>query len=144
MSAAINDPPTGEGDGQSWRAWLAPLVSILAFGLVATVLHQVLARHPLHEIVADLRAIPAASLATAAGLTALSYALLTGYDGLALRYLGRRIAPARVALTVLRRLCVRPQPEPRVVHRRRRALPHLLGTGPDDDRRRDGASASAA
>ncbi len=99
MSQAVHESSIGDPASRAWRAWLAPLVSVLAFALVAGVLHQVLARHPLREIVADLRAIAPASLAAAAGLTALSYALLTGFDGLALRYLGRSIAPARIALT---------------------------------------------
>ena len=94
------EPAAHSSDARSaWRAWLAPLLSVVAFALVAAVLHRVLEAHPLHEIVDDLRAIPADALALAALLTIASYALLTGYDMLALRYLDRRLPPRRVALT---------------------------------------------
>jgi phosphatidylglycerol lysyltransferase len=83
----------------AWRAWLAPVVSVVAFALVAVVLHRVLAAHPLAEIVADLRSIPRSALAAAALATVASYLLLTRYDALALRYLGRDVAAPRIALT---------------------------------------------
>lgn len=99
MSGTVAGNSTEAQGVRAWRAWLAPVVSVLAFALVATVLHRVLAQHPLHEILAALRAIPPAALGVAAALAVLSYALLACYDALALRYLRRRIAPARVALT---------------------------------------------
>jgi uncharacterized membrane protein YbhN (UPF0104 family) len=43
------------------------------------------------DVVAQLASLPVSRIAAALGLTAASYLLLTGYDFLALRYIGRRL-----------------------------------------------------
>jgi phosphatidylglycerol lysyltransferase len=51
------------------------------------------------EVASGLRAIPRAALLGAAAATALDYLLLSGYDLLALRYVGRSLPTGRVVLT---------------------------------------------
>ncbi|GMU68133.1 MAG: hypothetical protein AMXMBFR37_04660 [Steroidobacteraceae bacterium] len=87
------------GSVAAWRRWLAPLVSVLAFALVVWVVHHVLARYRVHDIAAELRAIAPAKLLAAAALTALSYSLLTLYDWLGVRYVGKPVSYRRTALT---------------------------------------------
>jgi phosphatidylglycerol lysyltransferase len=82
-----------------WRRWIAPIVSVALFVLVAVVLQHALAEYRLHDVVAELRAIPSRALLGAAALTAASYALLTLYDTLGIRYVGKPIPYARTALT---------------------------------------------
>ncbi|MEZ5533264.1 MAG: bifunctional lysylphosphatidylglycerol flippase/synthetase MprF [Steroidobacteraceae bacterium] len=93
MSQVADDPAI------AWHRWLAPLVSALAFALVIAVVHHVLARYHLRDIVAELRAIAPARVAAAAGLTVLSYLLLTLYDTMAVRYVGKPVPYRRTALT---------------------------------------------
>ncbi len=83
----------------AWRRWFAPAVSLLAFALVILVLHHALAKYHLHDIVVELRKIPAPALAAAAALTASSYFLLTLYDTLGVRYLGKPVPYSRIAMT---------------------------------------------
>jgi phosphatidylglycerol lysyltransferase len=88
--------PTGH---VRWRRWVAPVLSLALFGLVAVVLQHALAEYRLHDVLAELGAIPLHALLAAAALTATSYGLLTLYDTLGVRYVGKRIAYPRVALT---------------------------------------------
>ncbi len=86
-------------DPAGWRKWLAPTVSVLAFALVIAVLHHALARYHLRDVVLELRHLPAPALLAASLLTATSYLLLTGYDALGVRYVGKPVPYPRVALT---------------------------------------------
>jgi phosphatidylglycerol lysyltransferase len=52
-----------------------------------------------HELVQDALDLPWGQLALSIALTALNYVVLAGYDFLAFAYIGRRLAPARIALT---------------------------------------------
>lgn len=61
------------------------------------ILHQ-LRGHTAAEVFADLRAIPARRLALSFAATVLGYLALAGYDLMALRSLGRRLALRRVVL----------------------------------------------
>jgi phosphatidylglycerol lysyltransferase len=85
--------------GAGIRRWLAPTLSVALFAVVAAVLHQVLGAYRLHDVLATLRTIPASAIAGASLCTAGSYALLTGYDALALRYVQKPVSYARTALT---------------------------------------------
>jgi phosphatidylglycerol lysyltransferase len=96
--AATVDAPTPSAPG-AWRAWLAPVLSVLVFGLVAVVLHHVLGSYHLRDVMAALKSIPASDVLAAAALTAGSYAMLTLYDWLGVRYLQKAISYARTALT---------------------------------------------
>ncbi len=93
MPAAVPEAAPG------WRRWLAPAVSVLLFVVVAAVLHHVLGSYRLHDVLQELRAIPARALAGAALLTAGSYTMLTLYDWLGIRYIEKPVSYARTALT---------------------------------------------
>ena len=75
-----------------------PLLGLVLFALAAAVLQRELTEYHYGDVVAHLRAIPRTRVAVAFGLTALGYLALTGYDALALRFVGRALAYRRVAL----------------------------------------------
>ncbi|HEX7416614.1 MAG TPA: bifunctional lysylphosphatidylglycerol flippase/synthetase MprF, partial [Steroidobacteraceae bacterium] len=79
--------------------WLLPLFTFAIFVLVAFLIHRELAQFRLRDVIARLRDISADAVLRAATLTALSYWLLGFYDVLALRYVMKSIAYARVAFT---------------------------------------------
>lgn len=83
----------------AWRKWLAPAVSVLAFVLVIAVLHHALEHYHLRDIVVELRKISAPAMGAAAVLTLSSYVLLTFYDALGVRYVGKPVPYPRIALT---------------------------------------------
>jgi phosphatidylglycerol lysyltransferase len=78
---------------------LPVVVAVGFFTAALFVLHRLLGEFRGADILAQLRAVPAPALATAAGLTAASYFLLTFYDWLALRHLGRPLPFSRSAMT---------------------------------------------
>jgi phosphatidylglycerol lysyltransferase len=69
--------------------FLLPVLILLVLGAVVVLLHHELRRYDYAAVSASLRDIPWPRIAHALGLTALSYALLVGYDALALRQIGR-------------------------------------------------------
>jgi phosphatidylglycerol lysyltransferase len=75
-----------------------PLIAILLFAAALWALDRELAGHDLGDIVAELRATRGSVLLAALALTVLSHVALTGYDVLALRYIGRRLPYAKVGL----------------------------------------------
>lgn len=79
------------------RRWAAPGAGALLLGLAAWILHRELRAYQYADLVREMRALPAARVFAALALTALSYALLTGYDALALRYVRHPLAWHRVA-----------------------------------------------
>lgn len=98
-SAAASEPASGQDVSTDWKRWLAPAISVLAFGLVAFVLHRGLSAYSLQDVAQAVRDIPGSALWGAAALTALSYAMLTLYDTLAIRYAGKAVPYPRAALT---------------------------------------------
>jgi len=71
---------------------------VTLFGIALTLLRRELEGFRYHQVIHDLRAISATHLWLAVLLTAASYLVQTGYDFLAIRYLGRRLAYGRTAL----------------------------------------------
>ena len=67
-------------------------------GAAIWLLHRELRTYHYNDIRRSLAAIPAAKVGLAILLTAVSYWILTGYDTLALRHLGRRLPYRRTAL----------------------------------------------
>ncbi len=67
---------------------------LLALGVLRRELHAV----TWHELAHDVLATPPRSLVLALLLTALNYAILTGYDFLAFTYVGKRLSWDRIAL----------------------------------------------
>jgi len=79
-------------------AALPAVVGACIFGIALLVLRHELASVRLSDIEAHLASISARDRALALALTIASYALLTGYDALAFRFLGSALAYPRVAL----------------------------------------------
>lgn len=76
---------------------LAPLLMIALLAVAAFILHHHLQAYRYEDVRQSLRAISGGRIALAVCATALSYWILTGYDTLALRYLGRELRYRRVA-----------------------------------------------
>lgn len=74
---------------------LGPILGLTLLGAALWVLHREFEQYDLGDVVGHLREVSAAQFALAIALTAVSYLLLTGYDALALRYIGKRLAWAR-------------------------------------------------
>jgi uncharacterized membrane protein YbhN (UPF0104 family) len=70
---------------------LVILATTVIFCLALAVLVREFASVSPRDVLARLAALPASDVLTAAGLTAASYILLSGYDFLALLYVGRRL-----------------------------------------------------
>lgn len=79
--------------------WVGPLAALCVFGGVVYVLQREIARLHWKSVIAHLHAIPHTHILVSLGFTALSYSLLSTYDLLALRYLGKRIPYTRVLFT---------------------------------------------
>jgi phosphatidylglycerol lysyltransferase len=77
---------------------LAPLLSIGLFAIALAVLHRELVAYRLRDVIAGIAALQHEHLIVAVLLTAASYVVLTGYDLLAVLYVGRRLAYPKVAL----------------------------------------------
>lgn len=80
-----------------WRHVLVSAVGLVIAVLAITALRRMAHEITLTQLVGAVAAIPVARLAAAAGLTALSYVILTGYDWLALGHLGYRLPFGTVA-----------------------------------------------
>ena len=80
------------------RAALPPFIALVLFAAALEVLRSELRSVTWHELITDLSNIPSWRLALAVLLTAVNYAVLTGYDFLAFAYLGRTLAPLRIAV----------------------------------------------
>jgi phosphatidylglycerol lysyltransferase len=87
-----------EESSSIWR-WLGPLASLVVFAGVAYVLHREIAHLHVRDIVRHLTSIPRSAVTVALALTALSYFLLSFYDVLAMRYIRKKIAFARLLFT---------------------------------------------
>jgi len=82
-------------------AWLRRLTPLFILALLigaAALLHRELSAYHYEDVRRAVRALRGPALGWAAALTAVSYLILTGYDALALRYLGRPLAYRRTAL----------------------------------------------
>lgn len=87
--------------GPSWHERLekaAPLLAAVLLLLAGLALHRELAAYRPGAVWASVKSLPIRALALAMGLTVLDYAVLTGYDALALRFAGRALSYAKTAL----------------------------------------------
>ena len=78
--------------------WLLGVAALLLAALAAAALHRLLAEVRLADVRAAVAALPRWRVAAAAALTALSYALLTCYDRIALQAIGRPLPWRQSAL----------------------------------------------
>lgn len=91
---------TQEGKG-SWTRLGRPLKVVLVAAVLALagyLLYRTLARYDLDEVIASVISIPLYNLALTGGFAAASYLCLTGFDALAVRYVGRPVPYRRVAM----------------------------------------------
>jgi phosphatidylglycerol lysyltransferase len=79
-------------------AAFGPLLGLVLFAAAALILRRELAEYHYRDVAAHLAAIPRGKIAASLGLAAVGYLSLTGYDALALRFVGRRLPYRRVAL----------------------------------------------
>ncbi|MGA2071611.1 MAG: bifunctional lysylphosphatidylglycerol flippase/synthetase MprF [Sedimentisphaerales bacterium] len=77
---------------------ITPWISVILFGIAAVIIHHKLRQYHYHDIVAELVKIPAHHILPAIALTFLDYFILTGYDTLALFYIGHRLPYRRIAV----------------------------------------------
>lgn len=77
---------------------LAPALGVLLFTGALFVLHQELKVYHLKDIVQELHGLPLHRLVLAFCFTVLSYLCMTGYDFLAIRYLGQSLGYPKTAL----------------------------------------------
>ena len=75
------------------------VVGLVLFLGALWILHREMAGVHFADVLARFRALPRSAVLLALGFTFASYAALTGYDWLALRYIGRRLPYSNVALT---------------------------------------------
>ena len=68
-----------------------PLLGVGVLALALKALHEELRAYHYRDIVRQLESLPPERLGLAVGFVALSYAVLTGYDGIALRYVGKAL-----------------------------------------------------
>jgi len=96
------DSPPPAWDKAAGRAFPArhwsKLAGLAGVVIAGTLLYRTLGGYSLQEILASIAAVPLTRLAAAAGFAAASYACLTGFDYLALRYAGRPLAYRKAAL----------------------------------------------
>ncbi len=85
----------------NWKHAVAVAASLLLFGLALSFLHRTANNIQLDQVLVQFRSLPVSTLITALLLVAASYVLLTGYDVLALRYVGRRLPYPTVALAAV-------------------------------------------
>ena len=89
-----------KGSGGKWAKLGRPLKVMLiaaALGLAGYLLYRTLARYDLDQVIASVTSIPLHNLALAGGFAAASYLCLTGFDALAVRYVGRPLPYRQVA-----------------------------------------------
>jgi phosphatidylglycerol lysyltransferase len=77
--------------------YLGPIASFIIFCLALWAVHTALGEFHFDDMLRRFGELPAAAILSAVFLTAISYVLLTGYDLLALRYLGRSLPYGKVA-----------------------------------------------
>ena len=78
---------------------LLPVFALLLFIAAVVLLHHSLKQYHIRDIIQSLHGIPADRILLSAGLTCLSYVVLSGYDMLALRYINKPLAFRNIALT---------------------------------------------
>lgn len=81
------------------RRVLPALIGVVLFAAAVHVLRTELGAASRHTLVRDVFGTPPRQLVAALVLTAINYAVLTGYDFLAFAYIRRRLPHGRIALT---------------------------------------------
>jgi phosphatidylglycerol lysyltransferase len=95
------EPEEKERERRDWHRRAEKAVPLLAAGLLifaAFALHRELSTYRPGEVWRAIRSLPTLALMAALVLTFLDYAALTGYDALALRFIGRPLSYGKTAL----------------------------------------------
>jgi uncharacterized membrane protein YbhN (UPF0104 family) len=79
--------------------FLGSLFGVLLFAVAVWVLYHELKEYHYHDVVRQIKALSIPHLLLGLGLTVLSYFIMTGYDLLALRYIGYHLSYPKVAFT---------------------------------------------
>ena len=77
---------------------IGPVLSVVLFVAALWMLHHELRLYHFHEIAGYIKSISAWRILAAAGLTFLSYSVMTGYDTLAIRYIRHPLAYRKIGL----------------------------------------------
>jgi uncharacterized membrane protein YbhN (UPF0104 family) len=88
-----------------FRNILGPALSLILFAAAVLLLHKELRAYHIRDILHAFDAISGAYLWAAAGLTILSYAVMTGYDVFAMRYIRHPLAYSKIGLASFSRDC---------------------------------------
>jgi len=80
---------------------LTPLIGVALFGFALWLLHRELRNYHYADLVRELRGIPRSRLLLAVAMTLVSYAVLTLYDALGVRYVRRKLSYGRIAMASL-------------------------------------------
>lgn len=80
---------------------LTPLVGIALFVFALWLLHRELRNYHYADLARELRNLPRARLLAAVALTLVSYAVMTLYDALGVRYVRRKLSYGRIAMASL-------------------------------------------
>lgn len=86
------------GRAGGWRSVLRTLLALAAVALAVYLLHRTLRGHSYDELIGLLRSAAPARIAAALGFALCSYACLTLFDALALRYAGKPLPYRQAAL----------------------------------------------
>jgi phosphatidylglycerol lysyltransferase len=77
---------------------ITPWLSVILFGIAAVIIHHKLRQYHYRDIAAELVKLPLHHILPAIALTFLDYFILTGYDTLALFYIGHRLPYRKIAV----------------------------------------------
>ena len=80
---------------------LIPLVGIVICAIGVGLIFHLLREHSIRDVIAYLASIPSHLKWSALALTGFSYLLLTGYDLLAFRFIGRELSRAKIIFVAL-------------------------------------------
>lgn len=89
--------PGAEAQIAERARWIGPTIAVLLFAVALVVLQRELQAYRFADVIRAFHAIPGSRLGAALAFTALSYAVLPGYDALALSYVRRQLPLRRVA-----------------------------------------------
>jgi uncharacterized membrane protein YbhN (UPF0104 family) len=80
---------------------ITPYIGFVLFLAAILIVHHELKMHSIKEILTGLGQMPMSVILPGVLLTGINYLCLTGYDFMALRYLGRSVRPRNVIIASL-------------------------------------------
>ena len=92
---AVAASPAEESRRRKLR-WLGPVFVVAMLALALYVLHRELHAYHYRDIVRIVRELPRSAILLSLGFTVLAYAMLPGYDAIALAYVGRPLSIVRI------------------------------------------------